>query len=73
MAFILCLVAVRVLGIGLDDLERLSVFLIVLLAFGFLVVAIRPHQFPLVFRLEVISLGLNIVATFILMFGFFNT
>ena len=72
MIFILALVCVRVLGRGLPDLYRMAIFLILLQSFLLLLMSLRPHRFPTIHYLEVVSLGLNLLATYLIMFTLFD-
>lgn len=66
MVFLLSLVCVRVLGTLLNSLERLSIFLLLLVGFLFLVVGLRPHHFKTVYYFEICSLGITLAATYII-------
>lgn len=66
MLYILGLVCVRVLGVRLQDPERLGIFLAVLLGFMLLNLTLRPYRFQTVFRLEVTGLFLVVAATYLL-------
>lgn len=72
MLYLLALVCVRVLGRSLRDEERLGVFLAVLVAYAFLLMALRPHHFVTIFRLEMGSLAIATATTYVLMFGLFD-
>lgn len=72
MLFILCLVCIKVYGVAMDHLERLSIFLLVIVSYAFLVVVVRPHDFQILLKLEMLSFGLIGVATYLLQFSFFG-
>lgn len=73
MMFIFALVCVKVFGVVISDLERLAIFMFVLVSFTMLVVALRPHDFAVLFALELVGLGLVILATYLLQFAYFET
>lgn len=72
MLFILCLVCIKVYGVTMDHLERLAIFLLVIVSYAFLVIAVRPHDFRILLKLEMLSLGLIGIATYLLQFSFFG-
>lgn len=73
MIFILALVCIQVFGVLLNEVESLAIFLIFLMLFAYIVIGLQPHKFRTIYVMEITSLGLNILATYILLFGLFGT
>lgn len=66
LVYLLALVCVRMLGRALEPKVRLTIFLIVLLAFTFALLWARPYRFPTVARLELGGLLITLLSTFLL-------
>lgn len=72
MVYILSLVFVQVYGVWLQDAERLAIFMAFLTFFLFLNMSIQPHRFAVVYWMEIIGLGLVVVATYLLQIALLN-
>lgn len=68
LVFILALVAVRVFGVLLREEDILAVFLLILILFTLLVVGLHPHNFETVYRMELTSLIITMLATYAMLF-----
>lgn len=69
LVYVLGLVLVRVMGTQLSGPDRLAVFIALIMGFLVLNMAVKPHRFVTVYALEVVSLGLVLVAAYLLQFA----